>query len=317
MNTSFRAAWWLPGPHLQTLWAALIRPKLPLSIFNERLELPDGDFLDLAWAGKGEGPIVVVLHGLNGSIHSPYVNGILHAIDKHGWRGVLMHFRGCSGVPNRLARAYHSGDTEDLQFLIKTIMHREPHIPLFTIGYSLGANVLLKWLGESGARNPLKAAVATSIPFELNKTATRLTKGFSRCYQQRLIHELVKAHKRKFKDMPEPIHFGNLNHLRTFYEFDNAITAPLHGFKNAQDYYTQSSSRQYLKHIQTPTLIVHAKDDPFTTLDALPEPHEISTAVSLELTEDGGHVGFVAGKYPWQPVYWLEDRIMDYLEPYL
>ncbi len=321
MHNSFKPAWWLRNPHLQTLWAALLRPKIKLSIRSERLELADGDFLDLAWVGGGFGPRVLILHGLNGSIGSPYARGILQAINNRGWRGVFMHFRGCSGEPNRLAQSYHSGETRDLQAVITELIHREPNSPLFAIGYSLGGNVLLKWLGEIGESNvdsPLKAAVAVSIPFELAKTAEHLKTGFSRLYQWHLLRELSAYHHRKFKDLPKPsaINDVDVTQLKTFWEFDNAITAPLHGFKNANDYYEKSSSRQYLAKIKTPTLILHARDDPFTTLNALPKVHEVSKHVSLEFSEDGGHVGFISGKYPWKPIYWLEERIMDYLESY-
>lgn len=319
MQNQFKPAWWLRNPHLQTLWAALLRPKLKLPIRPERLELPDGDFLDLAWVGDGFGPRVLILHGLNGSIDSPYARGILQTINNRGWRGVFMHFRGCSSIPNRLARNYHSGETRDLQTVITELIRREPNSPLFAIGYSLGGNVLLKWLGETGEtgiENPLKAAVAVSIPFELAKTAEHLKKGFSRIYQWHLLRELWAAHCRKFKHLPAPavIKHINVTTLKTFWEFDNAITAPLHGFKGADDYYEKSSSRQYLSKIKVPTLILHALNDPFTTLDALPEAHEVSKHVSLEFSAHGGHVGFIAGKYPWKPVYWLEKRIMDYLE---
>ncbi|HQW57936.1 MAG TPA: hydrolase [Gammaproteobacteria bacterium] len=321
MHNSFKPAWWLRNPHLQTLWAALLRPKIKLSICSERLELADGDFLDFACVGNGSGPRVLILHGLNGSIDSPYARGILQAINNRGWRGIFMHFRGCSGEPNRLAQSYHSGETRDLQTVITELIHREPNSPLFAIGYSLGGNVLLKWLGEtgeSGIENSLKAAVAVSIPFELAKTAAHLKTGFSRLYQWHLLRELSASYHRKFKDLPKPFAIRNVDvtQLKTFWEFDNAITAPLHGFKSADDYYEKSSSRQYLAKIKTPTLILHARNDPFTTLNALPEVHEVSKHVSLELSENGGHVGFVSGKYPWKPVYWLEDRIMDYLESY-
>lgn len=317
MQNPFKPAWWLPGPHLQTLWAALVRRKIQLPIHPERLELPDGDFLDLAWVGNGSGPRVLILHGLNGNIDSPYARGILQAILKQGWRGVFMHFRGCSSEPNRLARSYHSGETSDLQTVISELIRREPSSPLFAVGYSLGGNVLLKWLGEmgeSGQENPIQAAVAVSIPFELAKTAEHLKKGFSRVYQWRLLRELSAYHNRKFKHIPAPVSFGDVTKLHTFWEFDNAVTAPLHGFKNANDYYEKSSSRQYLSKIKIPTLILHARNDPFTTLSALPEAHEVSKTVSLEFCQEGGHVGFVSGKYPWKPVYWLEDRIMIYLE---
>ncbi|HXH55427.1 MAG TPA: hydrolase [Gammaproteobacteria bacterium] len=321
MRNAFKPAWWLRNPHLQTLWAALLRPKIKLSIRPERLELEDGDFLDLAWVGRGFGPLVLILHGLNGSINSPYARGILQAINNRGWRGVLMHFRGCSGEPNRFAHSYHSGETRDLQAVITELIHREPNSPLFAIGYSLGGNVLLKWLGEIGEsdiKNSLKAAVAVSIPFELAKTAEHLKTGFSRLYQWHLLRELSAFHHRKFKVLPKPfaINKVDVTKLKTFWEFDHAITAPLHGFKSADDYYEKSSSRQYLAKIKTPTLILHALNDPFTTLNALPEAHEVSSHVSLELSEHGGHVGFISGGYPWKPVYWLENRIMDYLTSY-
>jgi predicted alpha/beta-fold hydrolase len=312
----FKPAWWLTGPHLQTLWASLVRRNIQLPIDLERLELADGDFLDLAWIGNNTGPIVIVLHGLNGSIRSPYVQGILQAIRQKGWRGVLMHFRGCSGVPNRLARSYHSGETGDLQTLVSELMRREPNTPLCAIGYSLGGNVLLKWLGESGEKNPLKAAVAVSVPFELAKSVDHLNKGFSRLYQWRLVHELMHMHRQKCEAFHYPMGFKDGQKITTFWEFDGAVTAPLHGFSSAKEYYQQSSSRQYLAKIQIPALILHAKNDPFTPVSSIPEPHEISSQISLELAEEGGHVGFVAGKYPWRPIYWLEQRIVRYLEEY-
>ncbi len=299
MHKSFKPAWWLPGPHLQTLGATLIRRKIKLDIQSERLELPEGDFVDLSWVGQNKGPIVCVLHGLNGSVESSYAQGILQAISKRGWRAVLMHFRGCSGVPNRLARSYHAGETGDLATLIHTLMHREPGVPITAIGYSLGGNVLLKWLGETGIHNPLKAAIAVSVPFDLAKTADRLKKGFSSVYQWKLLRELNRKHHSKHP---------------TFWAFDHCVTAPVHGFESAQHYYKLSSSRQYLASIKTATLILHARNDPFTTECALPTVGEVSDQVVLEFTEKGGHVGFVAGRYPWNPVYWLEDRIINYLE---
>ena len=312
MNQSFKPAWWLPGPHLQTLWPALLRRKKVLPIRNERLELADGDFLDLAHVGEGNGPMILILHGLNGSINSHYVNGLLSAILQRGWRGVLMHFRGCSGIPNRLRRSYHSGETGDLNMVITELHRREPTMHLSVVGYSLGGNVLLKALGSNNMNAAVKSAVAVSVPFELDKTADHMSKGASRIYQRHLVKGLVAQYKRKFRKNISPLG-NNVNHTRTFWDFDDNVTAPLHGFKNAKDYYRQSSSRQYLKHIQIPTLILHAKDDPFTHFSSIPESQEISEQVYLEITQNGGHVGFVTGVYPWQPVYWLEQRILDFL----
>jgi predicted alpha/beta-fold hydrolase len=312
MSEKFKPAWWLPGPHLQTLWPALLRRKKVLSIRNERLELADGDFLDLGWVGEGAAPLVLILHGLNGSINSHYVNGLLHLIQQKGWRGVLMHFRGCSKEPNRLAKSYHSGETGDLSTVITEILRREPSVQLYVVGYSLGGNVLLKALGTA-INKPIKAAVAVSVPFELDKTANHISKGIAKIYQWHLVKDLIAKYKQKFKTTQSPSNC-NINKLNSFWKFDNAVTAPLHGFKNAADYYQQSSSRQYLHNIKIPTLIIHAKNDPFTPLSSLPGPDDISDQVLLELCDTGGHVGFVSGKYPWNATYWLEHKILNFFD---
>lgn len=317
MTDHFKPAWWLPGPHLQTLWPALIYRKVHILHRHEQFELPDGDFLDLVWVGKGGGPIVLVLHGLSGSVKSPYVIRILQTIYNCGWQGVLMHFRNCGGKPNRLPRSYHSGETGDLKTVVAELIRRDPQTPILAVGYSLGGNVLLKWLGETGAQNPLKAAAAISIPFELEKTVTHLSKGFSKLYQWRLVRELIRNHQRKFEQIQSPIDFGDTSKLNTLWEFDNTITAPLHGFNNAKEYYTQSSSRRYLANIQVPTLILHSRNDPFTTSCSIPKPHEVSSQITLEISEQGGHVGFVMGKYPWKPIYWLEQKIIRYFKEQL
>ncbi len=228
-----------------------------------------------------------------------------------------MHFRGCSGEPNRLARSYHSGETGDLATVVATLRHREPDIPLAAVGYSLGGNVLLKWLGESGGDNPLHAAVAVSVPFLLDSAARRLEHGFSRVYQWHLINRMKRAVERKFQCIPSPVDFGDLDAIRTFYAFDDRITAPLHAFQSADDYYARSSSRRYLAGIRKPTLILHARDDVFMDPEAIPGPNELSSTVTLELAEHGGHVGFVGGRWPWRPEYWLETRIPAYLQDYL
>lgn len=314
-DTQFKPAWWLPNPHLQTLWPAVIRRNIKnLELERERLELPDGDFIDLDWVDKNlQGPLVIILHGLEGSIDSHYAKGMLLAIHQQGWRGVFMHFRGCSGEPNRLERGYHSGETTDFGFLVQTLREREPATPLGAIGYSLGGNVLLKWLGETASKNYLKAAIAISVPFELHKAAERIQEGFSRFYQWYFLKCLRDRLEEKFQKYPPSIDFSFLATVETMRDFDNKLTAPLHGFIDANEYYTTASSRQYLGAIQVPTLIVHAKDDPFMTEDVIPKVMELSEYVKLEVTEAGGHVGFVGGKYPWKPVYWLEERVPKFL----
>lgn len=288
-----------------------------IRFWRERLELPDGDFIDLDWSENGSGPIVIVLHGLEGSSDSPYARGIMHAIEQRGWRGVVMHFRGCSGEPNRLARSYHSGDTGDLAYFINTLRQRGPRTPLAVVGFSLGGNVLLKWLGKAGGDAPLRAAVAVSVPYVLRGAAERLNHGFSRLYQWQLLRSLRGNVVEKRRHIKLPLKIQDLSALRSFRDFDEYVTAPLHGFDSADHYYTVSSSRQYLKGITVPTLLLHSRDDPFMTEAAIPEQQELSESVALEVSARGGHVGFVAGAWPWQARYWLEERIPAYLDRYL
>lgn len=317
----FKPAWWLRNPHLQTLWPVLCRrPIKALPIERERIELPDGDFIDLDWIDKNKTgkPLVLILHGLEGSIDSHYGRSMLQLFSEQGWRGVFMHFRGCSGEPNRLPRSYHSGDTSDVHYIVNEVLcKREPGVLLAAIGYSLGGNVLLKWLGETRGENPLCAAIAVSVPFELHKAARRIQHGFSRFYQWYFIKCLRERLSFKFAQTPDSLKAGVMYNVKTMYEFDDRITAPLHGFSGVNEYYAKASSRQYLKYITVPTLLLQAKDDPFMSADVIPDPSELSPAVQLEVSEGGGHVGFVAGKYPWEPEYWLEKRVPAFFKQYL
>ncbi len=316
-DKSFIATWWLRNPHFQTLWPYLFRRRPVLSLKPERLELPDGDFVDLCWTTHTSGPIVAVFHGLEGSIDSPYASAIMAAIHQLGWRGVFMHFRGCSGLPNRLERGYHSGDTGDIAFLLATLKNRYPFSPLGIVGYSLGGNAMLKYLGTMGTDAPVTAAVAVSVPYLLHLSADRLSRGFSRLYQTHLVNSLKDKIRRKFAGKSTRLPIQTIDTLKTFYQFDDAITAPMHGFAGVDDYYQQSSSRQYLPGIRVPALLIHALDDPFMRPDTLPDRNELPDNVRLEVSSHGGHVGFVTGRFPWKPVYWLEQRIINYLEHYL
>ena len=315
-HSDFEPAWWLPGPHLQTLWPVLLRRTPVFERRNDRVELPDGDFLDLVWTDRNGGPVILVLHGLEGGIDSHYIGGILAALSQSGYRGVLMHFRGCSGVPNRLPRSYHSGDTGDLQLVIQHIERSTGNGVAAVIGFSLGGNVLLKWLGEQQTTRSLKTAVAVSVPFRLNDCAIRLQQGISRIYRTYLLNKLRKSYKSRIHNIP-PEHRVDVDDLKSFREFDDQITAPLNGFRNVDHYYNESSSRQYLQRITIPTLIIHAKDDPFMWPSTIPRPQELSQAVTLELCSGGGHVGFIEGTTPWKSRYWLEMRIIRHLNQVL
>lgn len=315
-HANFKPTPWLPGPHLPTIWASLCRPLPAVDLESERVELPDGDFVDLHWARDNGGAVVLILHGLEGSHESPYARGMLAALNNAGYRGVLLNFRGCSGVPNRLDRNYHSGDTGDVAYIAEVIEKRSNQ-PLFAaIGYSLGGNVLLKWLGERGLQMDLKTAVAVSVPFDLGACATRLDQGFSRVYQWRLIRSMKNKLKEKFRDRTAPLKLDDVDSLTAFWTYDDAVTAPLHGFKDVRDYYSSSSSRQFLDRIDRPTLILQARNDPFVPASAIPTAPELGAKVRVELCRGGGHVGFVSGWLPGRYSYWLERRIVDHLNAY-
>lgn len=308
----FTPAWWLPGPHTQTVWPAMIRRTRPVPLTRERLELPDGDFVDIDWTGDS-GPIVVILHGLQGSSRSPHVQGLLGAFGQRGWRGAVMHFRGCSGEPNRLPRTYHSGETSDMGHVLHRLRERHPSTPIAAVGYSLGGNVLLKWLAERGLAAELTAGVAVSVPFLLSGAADRLELGFSRVYKRHFIVDLQRAVLKKFRHRPGPLDIDAVRREWTFRGFDNRVTAPLHGFRDAEHYYDTASCRQYLRGVARPTLIIHALDDPFMTPGVIPRREELAPAIRMELSPAGGHVGFIEGSAPWSARFWLEDRIPRFL----
>jgi hypothetical protein len=317
MSAEFRPAWWLRGPNAQTLWAGLVRRRLLPVTRRERLELPDGDFVDLDWLTGGTGPVVIMLHGLEGSLHSPYAGGMLAAIGRQGWRGVMMHFRGCSGEPNRQARSYHSGETGDLRHLVRLLKSREPRTTLAAVGFSLGGNALLKYLGEEGTNAGLDAAVAVSVPFDLAGCAERLQHGFSRLYQWHLLRGLRRKTLDKLRRFDLPLDRRAVEQCRDFRQFDDRVTAPLHGFAGVDDYYRRCSSRQFLGGISVPTLALQAADDPFMSADVIPSAAELSPAVRLEVSTRGGHVGFISGRVPFRAHYWLEDRVPAFLREHL
>ena len=317
-TSGFKPAWWLPGAHAQTLWPYFTKRPAQLDLARERLQLPDGDFIDLVWTVDCGGPVIIVLHGLEGSIDSHYVKGIMTVLHGQGWYPVLMHFRGCSGTHNIRARGYHSGETGDLEFLINTLHERYRHRKFAAVGFSLGGNVLLKYLGEHGKNCRLDSAVAVSVPFVLNNAADRLNSGFSRIYQRHLLRSIQKRIIDKFKHRQDaPFALPAISKWNNFHLFDNFVTAPLHGFKNSAEYYRLCSSRQFLKDINIPVLVIHAQDDPFLSTDAIPDDTHLAENVTLELSRRGGHVGFIEGPLPWRPRYWLESRIPEYLKNFL
>ena len=324
MNKKFNPGFGLKNRHTQTLYSAFFR-KLPNpEIEIERYPLSDGDFLECHWHNRPEKnsktPIIILFHGLAGSYKSPYIQGLMSESSKAGFASVLMHFRGCTGKENLLPRSYHSGESGDALSWIDAVHKEFPNSKIFGIGYSLGGNMLLKLLGELGEDSPLDAAVSVSAPLQLDTCADAMTKGFSKFYQHILLKNLNLSLEKKFDkhDMKKYITIKkkDIKNLKTFWDFDDAYTAPVHGFKSAQDYYTKCSSKQFLKNIKTPTLIIHSSDDPFMTRSIIPTKEELSKYINLELSSNGGHVGFIAGTL-FKPEYWLEKRVTSYFKSFV
>lgn len=314
----FQPSWWLPGGHGQTLWPVLTR-RVRLEARSERLELPDGDFVRLDWTGT-DGPIVVVLPGLQGDLESAYVRGLLRACGMRGWRGVLLNYRG-RGEINRLPQSYHCGMTCDLHHLVQHLNQQEPETAIAVVGYSVGANICLKWLGECGLRGeslPVVAAVGVSAPFHLGGVVKKIERGFSRIYQWNLLRSLRRDVARKIETLGGELGITrqDLRRLNTFFKFDDRISAPLHGFDGAEDYYARTRSDVLLKHVQVPTLIVNARNDPLVPTHLIPHQRDVSDKITLEITDSGGHLGFVSGRWPWSPRYWIDSRVIDFLSSF-
>lgn len=312
IDSPFRPAWWLRGHHAQTLWPAFFRRRATLQPEWERLELDDGDFLDLAWSGPTDGPVVLFMHGLQGGIDSHYARGMMLQLGGHGFRVCLMHFRGCGREGNRLPISYHSGKTDDPQRVLEHITTSRGAPPYAAIGVSLGGNVLLKWLGERGEASPLRRAAALSVPFRLDDAARRLERGLSRLYQRHLVGSLQRSYREKFSRIASPLDL-DIDALDTFRLFDDQVTAALHGFDGVDDYYARSSSRPFLRDIRVPTLILHARHDPFMFPETVPTADELADAVQLELADHGGHVGFIEGRVPGIGRYYAERRLAEWL----
>jgi uncharacterized protein len=312
----YRPPWWCANGHLQTVWGPLLR-RGPRPLRRERVETPDGDFVDLDWLdGPARAPLLLVLHGLEGSARSHYVAGLLQETSARGWRGVVLNFRSCSGDLNRLPRFYHSGDTGDLHYLVTTLAKREPDLRLGAVGISIGGNVLLKWLGEREVEAPKQfaGAVAISVPFDLRASAHILDRGFARAVYTA---NFLKTMKRKARDKaaryPGFVDLAAVRRARTFAQYDRVVTAPLHGFEDEIDYWTRASSGPYLTRIRRPALLINALDDPLVPAASLPDPRTLPACVQTEFSPQGGHVGFLEGRWPWQVRSWAERRAVQFL----
>jgi hypothetical protein len=301
------------------MWGKFFRRRELFGARVERWDTPDGDFVDVHRLDGSEGaPRLFILHGLEGTIRSHYVTGFLGEAKARGWGADLLIFRGCGDEPNRRPRLYHSGDTGDLAFALDRVLVEHPQAQIVLAGVSLGGNVLLKFLGEQGENlSPrVRSAAAISVPFDLEKGARKIATGFSRVYDRHFLRTLREKASAKLRVHPGLFDAGRLERARSIYEFDDAVTAPVHGFADAHDYYARSSSLSWLQRIRRPTFLLSAADDPFLPAAVLDDVRRVAgenSALTLEFTVHGGHVGFVAGRWPWSVSYYGERRACEFL----
>ena len=316
-DRTYSPAWWVPGPHLRTLWGKFFRRSEPVPTHRERWETPDGDFVDLQRldAAAADRPRLILLHGLEGNARSHYVGGLFAEAHRRGWGMDLLVFRSCGDEPNRARRFYHSGETNDLAFVLDRVLGEHPDAPLLLAGVSLGGNVLLKFLGERGEELPgrVRGAAAVSVPFDLARGSRHIARGFARVYERHFLRSLKRKARAKLGVYPDLVDPAALDGARTLWDFDDRVTAPVHGFADAADYYARSSALAWLDRVRLPTLLLSAEDDPFLPREVLGEVREVARrnpALTTEFVERGGHVG---GRVPWRPHYYAEWRVCDFL----
>ena len=320
--TPYRPPPWLPNGHAQTLYPLLIRPQ-PLTWKRQRWTTPDDDFIDLDWheADANSGvqsdllPLLILFHGLEGSSRSHYATTLLRAAAGVGWSGVVVNFRGCSGEINRLPRAYHSGDSDEIDWILGRLRQRFPFRPLYAVGVSFGGNALLKWLGERGLSGSayLRAAAAISAPVDLSACGHHLGRGFNRVYSRHFLHTLKRKAAQKLRRYPGLFDERRMRDAATLYEFDDVVTAPLHGFAGTDDYWRRASSKPWLRTVRVPTLLLNARNDPFMPVHALPDADAVAASVRIDYPSAGGHVGFVSGSLPGR-LDWLPQRVLHYFQ---
>lgn len=329
VESLYRAPLWLPNRHAQTIVPSLFARRPTVALRRERWDTPDGDFIDLDWVvhdlpaapaadappfPAADAPLLVLFHGLEGSSASHYAMSLMAAAREAGWHGVVPHFRSCGGELNRLPRFYHLADSDEVDWVLRRL--RAAHNgPIVVAGVSLGGNVLLRWLGErrEEAASIISAAAAISTPIDVHAGGRALSQGFGLVYARSFLKTLKQKATQKLVQYPGLFDRDTMLASRNMYEFDNVVTAPLHGFRNTEDYWSQATTRPLLPHIQVPTLVLNARNDPFLPAEALPSRHEVSAAVELEQPKHGGHAGFMTGPFPGR-IDWLSRRVFGYLE---
>jgi predicted alpha/beta-fold hydrolase len=313
----YRAPRWLPGGHAQTIWPKFVRlSAVPLR--RERVVTPDGDFWDFDWLdaspGAAPAPLVVLFHGLESNSRAHYARALTSALAAIGWRGVVPHFRGCGGEPNLRPRAYHSGDHEEIGAILAAVRDRvPPDTVVHAAGISLGGSALVNWLGRAGqdAAKVLSSAAAVSTPLDLTAAGLDIDRGFNRIYAWHFLATLRPKSRDIARRFPGILDEARLRGVFSMYAFDDAVTAPLHGFAGTLDYWQRASSKRWLAHVAVPTLVLNAKNDPFVPGASLPGPGEVSRDVLLEQPEEGGHCGFMVGPFPGR-LTWLPQRLLQF-----
>ena len=314
--STYQRPWWLPTGHLQSIYAQwLPRPKIAYR--RERLELADGDFLDLDWSDgpSADAPLLVFFHGLEGSSDSQYCRTTMAAANQRGWTGMVAHFRGCSGEPNRLPRSYHSGDSEHCDIILREMRSRFPTRTIFAVGVSLGGNALTKWCGEQGesAKAFIGAAASVSNPLDLGISAEAILHFKNWIFNSYFMKAMGESYAARMEKHPHLREKGFLVKPKNFPQFDEHYTAPMHGYTSSWDYYYRASSRGFIAKISLPFLLLNAMNDPFVPTSLFPNAAEMPDNITLEQPAEGGHVGFVTGPFPGR-LNWLPERLCEFFQ---
>jgi uncharacterized protein len=318
IESTYRAPRWLPGGHLQTIWPARAVPLPAVEYRRERWNTPDGDFIDLDFAqpepADPAAPVLVMFHGLEGDSRSHYARSTMRHFADRGWRALVSHFRGCSGEPNLLPRAYHSGDSDEGDWVLHAVHARWPQAPLHAVGISLGGNMLAKWLGERGTdAGFVRAAASIGSPLDLVAGGHAIGRGFNLLYTRMFLATLKAKARHKAAQFNGLIRLDALHRVRNLYEFDDVYTAPVHGYRNALDYWTRASAKPLLSGVTVPHLVLNARNDPFVPAASLPRLDDVSTVVTLEQPANGGHIGFTTGRFPGR-LEFLPARLLRFFE---